>query len=65
MSPEVKAIADEIKALSPAAQLRLAADLIEARQFTVAQPIVSRIGEELDFLLIASRAARTGSKEAP
>ncbi len=63
VSPAVQSIADQINALTPAAQLRLAADLIEARKLDTALILVERIALELRLVTAATgRAAQTGSK---
>ncbi len=66
IKPEVQAIADGILALSPAGQLRLAADLIESRNLSVAKSIVDRIAGELALVTMVGRqvgmSAPTGSK---
>lgn len=56
---EVRAIADQIKALPPAAQLRLAADMIENHMLRTAKPIVDHVAGEL---AIICAALPTGSK---
>jgi hypothetical protein len=68
VSPKVQAIADEIEALTPAARLRLAADLIESKNFSVAHSIVRKIADELQMVeFVQKRAASlpNGSDEAP
>lgn len=46
----LQSIADEIRALTPANQLRLAADLIEKQQFDLAHTIASVVVNELGLV---------------
>jgi hypothetical protein len=50
MSPEQKQIADDIAAMAPADQLRLAAMLLDSRRMALALAIVERVSLELGAL---------------
>lgn len=64
VSPELAKIADEINALSPAAQVRLAADLIEKQRFDTALILLERIVAELTLVTMTRRrAGLTGGAE--
>lgn len=47
VTPTLESIASEIRALTPANQLRLAADLIEKQKFDLAHTIASTVVGEL------------------
>ena len=48
----VSALAAQVKALSPADRLRLAATLIERGNYAVARPIVASVSDELTILTL-------------
>lgn len=54
----LEALAEEIKALSPPDQLRLAADLMERKRGDVAHIIIERISIELGAVIAEQKLAR-------
>ncbi len=60
--PSPEEVAAKIEALMPADKLRLAATLIESKQFAVAHSIVQRIADELLVVAVVKKhvAAETG-----
>ncbi len=59
---DIKAVAEEIKALSPPAKLRLAADLLEQRRgdlaHTIAEGVVLELGAALALRALRSPGSR-------
>lgn len=55
MSEDMRKLAEEIKALKPPEQLRLAADLLENRRPEIAYTIVDRVRAELGAALALGR----------
>lgn len=50
MSPDVNALADQIRKLSPVDRLRVAIGLLERGQYATAEPIVQMVANELATL---------------
>lgn len=61
---EVEEIANEIKALTPAGKLRLAADLLEGKRLRLAHTIASGVVDELGAALLLVDVARTSLSES-
>ena len=55
---EIEALAAKVKALTPAARLRLAADLMEGRRPDVAVTIAKPVIDELQLVLLLRKAGR-------
>jgi hypothetical protein len=59
----MRKLADDIKALSPPEQLRLAAELLENRQADLAYQVIDRVRLELGAALVIARRALAGPRE--
>jgi hypothetical protein len=59
---DLEALAARIDALSPPDQLRLAAELMEARRGDLAQPIIARVAKELGAVLALAKIEKMGRR---